>query len=101
MPALFLIRHGQALDPMQGEYDGLSELGQRQAARLGELLSAVRGPRFHGPLQRQRLTAETALRASGLQATLLPELEEHQGHGVVLHVLGSPPPAQSALGRLV
>jgi broad specificity phosphatase PhoE len=102
MPSLFLIRHGQALDPMQGEYDGLSELGQRQAACLGRVLTGVSGPCFHGPLERQRLTAETALREGRLQAAMLmPELEEHQGHGVVLHVLSSPPPAGSPLGALV
>lgn len=105
MPALLLIRHGQGLDPLQGGYDGLSELGQRQAARVGEMLGEALGealgPCFHGPLQRQRLTAETALRARGLQAALLPELDEHQGHAVLLHVLSAPPPADSEAGRLV
>jgi broad specificity phosphatase PhoE len=100
MPSLLLIRHGQGLDPMQGEYDGLSELGRRQAARVGEILGPV-GPCFHGPLERQRLTAEGALRVLGHKAALLPELDEHQGHAVVLHVLSSPPPPDSPAGRLV
>ena len=34
MPSLILIRHGQGLDPLQGEYDGLSERGL-QSLRLG------------------------------------------------------------------
>ena len=101
MPSLLLIRHGQGLDPLQGEYDGLSELGQQQAACIGEALAGLRGLCFHGPLERQRLTAQTALRPHGLVSTLLPELEEHCGHAVVVHTLSSPLPEGSALAPVV
>lgn len=106
MGSLLLIRHGQALNAMEGEYDGLSEHGAKQAARLGaelarmglDLSRAVSGPRI-----RQRRTAEEALKAAGVsaQAEVLPELDEHMGHDVVLHVIANPPAAGSTLGELL
>src|SRR4051794_6979505 len=41
MPALLLVRHGQALDPMHGDYDGLSLLGESQARSIGAALKDV------------------------------------------------------------
>src|SRR5205807_3357561 len=59
MPAILLVRHGQALDPLTGDYDGLSPLGEQQAVRVGEaLVQATTIARLvAGPLIRQQRTA--------------------------------------------
>jgi broad specificity phosphatase PhoE len=67
MPFLYLFRHGQAGD--RDNYDRLSELGQRQAALLGEWLARERlvfPAVFCGSLNRQRTTASIALETAGL-----------------------------------
>ncbi len=76
MSVLYLIRHGQA--GTRENYDSLSELGREQSRLLGEHLAA-QGLRFtrvlSGRLQRQRATAEEALRAFGKA----PEVEIDAG----------------------
>ena len=66
MGAIYLIRHGQASFG-QKNYDKLSELGERQAVRLGEYLREA-GIEFDqvysGTLERQIRTAELALTAA-------------------------------------
>lgn len=91
MSSLTLVRHGQA-SFFAADYDRLSELGQRQAALLGEHW-ARRGLAFDevftGPRSRQRQTAEIvgeAYRRAGLpwpEPVLLPELDEYDLGGLV------------------
>jgi broad specificity phosphatase PhoE len=73
--ALYLIRHGQA--GPRHRYDALSELGQRQAAALGEHLAANK-THFQtvitGGLERQQRTAERVLRAYAQSGEPAPEL---------------------------
>ena len=63
MAAIYLIRHGQASSG-QDNYDQLSELGYRQARRLGEVLGS-RLPMFdqvyQGGMLRHKQTAENCL----------------------------------------
>ena len=67
MASIYLIRHGQASFG-QENYDQLSELGQQQAMRLGQVLSQ-RLPRFDavclGTMKRHRQTAENCLSEFG------------------------------------
>jgi broad specificity phosphatase PhoE len=96
MGHLTLVRHGQASFHAE-RYDALSELGRRQARRLGEYW-AQRGQRFEtvwvGPRMRHRETLEevaTAYRNRGLpwpEARPMPELDEHDGLKVMRHALG-------------
>jgi broad specificity phosphatase PhoE len=96
MGHLTLVRHGQASFHAQ-RYDALSELGRRQARRLGEYW-AERGHRFDaawvGPRLRHRETVDeiaAAYRERGLpwpEARLMPELDEHDGLKVMRHALG-------------
>ncbi|MCB9571755.1 MAG: histidine phosphatase family protein [Kofleriaceae bacterium] len=86
MGTLFFIRHGQASYGV-ADYDNLSELGVRQARRVGAtagggLLREVDAV-YVGPLRRQRDTA-SHLRAAAAEAghavpegVELPELEEY------------------------
>ena len=75
MSALYLIRHGQA--GPRNRYDVLSELGERQAVRLGEHLASQR-TRFDvvvtGSLQRQRRTAELARQVYEAAGQPFPEI---------------------------
>lgn len=75
MPAIYLIRHGQASFGARN-YDELSELGHRQSALLGEHFNAC-GLKFDamvtGAMARQRATAESARKQ--MEADL-PELTE-------------------------
>src|SRR5438132_143124 len=91
MSVLTLVRHAQASFPAE-DYDRLSELGQTQAALLGEHW-ARRRQRFDevysGPRLRQRHTAELAgalCRRAGLpwpDLTALDELDEYDLNGLV------------------
>ena len=67
MASIYLIRHGQASFG-QENYDQLSELGQQQAVRLGQVISK-RLPRFDavclGTMKRHRQTAENCLNEFG------------------------------------
>ena len=62
MAEITLVRHGQAGDVM-GDYDRLSELGQRQAARVAEALRAGPPPdqAWSGAMRRHQLSAAAAL----------------------------------------
>lgn len=104
MATLLLIRHGKALNAMEGEYDGLSDIGVQQATRLGASLKALNVDlrrAVSGPRVRQRRTAEETLKAAGVdaQVPVLAELDEHHGHHVVLHAVANPPSPESKLGR--
>jgi len=103
MPALLLIRHGQGRDPTTGGYDGLSEIGGKQASRVGEALmhAGVDFSRtYAGPLIRQVRTAQFAMGESGAIRSL-PELAEHAGHEVVAHVLANPGAADAETAALL
>lgn len=68
MSSIYLIRHGQASFG-QENYDQLSELGERQATRLGQTLSPRLGTVDRvvlGSMQRHRQTAENCLAAFNL-----------------------------------
>lgn len=68
MPAVLLVRHGQASFGA-ADYDELSETGREQARVVGAELArrALRDPvAVHGTLRRQRDTATLALEAAGL-----------------------------------
>lgn len=66
MSELILIRHGQAT-PFEADTDRLSALGEQQARAVGLALSAegfTPTHVFHGPLVRQRRTAQIAAAAA-------------------------------------
>lgn len=68
MSSIYLIRHGQASFG-QENYDQLSELGERQATRLGQTISPRLGNVDRvvlGTMQRHRQTAENCLAEFGL-----------------------------------
>lgn len=75
MSALYLIRHGQA--GPRHRYDTLSELGERQAASLGDYLAASH-TQFQaviaGGLERQQRTAKHVVEAYVRAGRELPEL---------------------------
>ena len=65
MGQVLLVRHGQASWGAT-DYDVLSPLGERQAAATGAFLAGVRPDAVvHGPMQRQRRTAELMAHAAG------------------------------------
>lgn len=72
MGQVLLVRHGQASFGSD-DYDVLSDLGERQAAVLGESLAA-RGVAptavLHGQMVRQRRTAEIVAEAAGWELPL-------------------------------
>ena len=95
MIELILVRHGQA-SYLEGDYDRLSALGQRQARKLGEYWAARNFPIgmiFSGPAQRHIRTAEIvaeACRAGGKSwpdFEILDEFDEFPGEQV-LRILG-------------
>ena len=105
MGQLILVRHAQA--SFYGpDYDELSALGREQARMLGEHW-ATRGLKVAavhvGPLARQRQTCEIiaavyrARRLDWPQATLLAELNEHEGLKLVRQVHGGLASAPAAL----
>ena len=68
MPAVLLVRHGQASFGAE-DYDVLSEIGREQSAHVGAELARrrLRSPvAVCGSLRRQRDTAEIAVSAAGL-----------------------------------
>ncbi len=81
MSSLLLVRHGQA-SFLSDNYDRLSELGRRQARRVGESLHSVGAidRMVAGPLQRQTRTAELAHEAARARVAveIVSELEEHR-----------------------
>ena len=82
MSRLLLARHGQSVSNAVRRFQGvqdvaLSELGERQAAALGQALrhrgvTAV----YTSPLERARRTAEIAVEGLGLSVTQVHELRE-------------------------
>lgn len=93
MPAIYLVRHGQASFGT-ADYDALSGLGRRQAVVAADEV-ARRGPRspvvLSGTLRRQVDTA--ACIASRLGVELSPpdrRFDEFDAHGAVDAHLGSP-----------
>lgn len=100
MGTLYLVRHGQASFGSD-DYDRLSELGQRQSARLGQYW-AERGVRFDavltGTLRRHAQTWEAMAEAAGWTQTPLiwPGLDEYDSEAVIRAVL--PCRSDAALG---
>jgi broad specificity phosphatase PhoE len=93
MPALYLLRHGQASFGA-ADYDRLSDLGRRQAQVAGAELArrGVRAPVVvSGTLARQRDTAEIAAAALGVEVTGAdPRWNEYEAHRAVDEYLGGP-----------
>lgn len=78
MAEIFLVRHGQA-SARARDYDVLSELGARQARRLGEhwAKGGVKFDKiFSGPRKRQRDTARHVLEAARAAGADWPDVEE-------------------------
>ena len=96
MGQLLLVRHGQASFG-SADYDVLSEIGERQAAVLGEAL-AGRGVApttiLHGRMKRQQRTAELLAAAAGWRARVEcdPDWDE-MDHLEVLSRTPAPTPA--------
>jgi broad specificity phosphatase PhoE len=93
MPAIYLLRHGQASFGTD-DYDVLSPLGERQAAVAGEAL-ARRGLRrpvvISGGLRRQRDTAAIAAAALGAEPSGIDaRFDEFDAHAAVDAHLGGP-----------
>jgi broad specificity phosphatase PhoE len=86
MPYLYLVRHAQP--DFAGHYDSVTQLGQQQAAWLGEHFAA-RGLRFartvSGSLARQSGTLETVLRhmPSAPAPTVDPGFNEYDAASVL------------------
>ncbi|QFP75176.1 histidine phosphatase family protein [Deinococcus sp. AJ005] len=98
MSELILIRHGQAT-PFEKETDRLSELGEQQARAVGLALTREEVTPthvVHGPLVRQRRTAEIAAGAAHFSdpdsprswpnAAEDPRLAEYDGDGLIHHL---------------
>jgi broad specificity phosphatase PhoE len=95
MSELILIRHGQAT-PFETDTDRLSELGEQQARAVGLALGAegfTPTHVLHGPLVRQRRTAQIAAAAACFAAPDAPpawpdavediRLAEYDGDGLI------------------
>jgi broad specificity phosphatase PhoE len=111
--ALF-IRHGKASAfGSPADYDNLSPPGVEQAEKLGEFLAARAGGRgkvdavFVGPRKRHAQTLEGVTKvfaARGVPlppAVLVPELDEHDGMGLVMKLLPQLASADPQLAALV
>ncbi|MFC4425082.1 histidine phosphatase family protein [Deinococcus navajonensis] len=88
MSELILVRHGQAT-PFEADTDRLSPLGETQARAVGQALVEL-GVRptqvMHGPLVRQRRTAELAAltaQAGWPAPRLDARLSEYDGDGLI------------------
>lgn len=85
MSELILVRHGQAT-PFEADTDRLSPLGKAQARAVGAALHAeglTPTHVLHGPLVRQRRTAELASSPHWPAATPDARLAEYDGDGLV------------------
>lgn len=88
MPAITLIRHGQASFG-KADYDQLSDLGYDQSRHLGTVLKAREEPVdavFIGAMKRHRQTAETCLAEAGLShlpLVVLPGFNEFNHEQVI------------------
>ncbi|WP_291423231.1 histidine phosphatase family protein [Deinococcus sp.] len=87
MSELMLVRHGQAT-PFEQDTDQLSALGHQQARAVGRFLANYQPTHvLHGPLVRQRLSAEQAGQGRAWpEAALDPRLAEFDGDGL-MHTL--------------
>jgi broad specificity phosphatase PhoE len=80
--ALWLARHGQSISNARRQFLGsrdvpLSDLGRRQAARLGDALSARKPAHVYAsPFDRARSTAEIAIAGLDVPVTLVDDLRE-------------------------
>ncbi len=105
MAILYLVRHGQASFGADN-YDVLSELGRRQAQRLGQYLRE-RGVEFEasitGTLQRQQQTHPGICEGVGqpMQPLMLPALNEYDSHALIeaIHPQALPRPDTPELYR--
>jgi broad specificity phosphatase PhoE len=105
MAILYLVRHGQASFGADN-YDVLSELGRRQAQRLGQYLRE-RGVEFEasitGTLQRQQQTHTGICEGLGqpMQPLTLPALNEYDSHALIeaIHPQALPRPDTPELYR--
>jgi broad specificity phosphatase PhoE len=105
MAILYLVRHGQASFGADN-YDVLSELGRRQAQRLGQYLRE-RGVEFEasitGTLQRQQQTHTGICEGLGqpMQPLRLPALNEYDSHALIeaIHPQALPRPDTPELYR--
>lgn len=87
MPAITLIRHGQASFG-KADYDQLSKIGFSQAQALGASLRARKAPIdavWIGAMRRHRETAETCLEAAGIDLPLqvLPNFNEFNHEQII------------------
>lgn len=83
MATLLLIRHGQA-SYGEADYDRLSTRGKAQAEALGAFLKTQKlDAVFHGPLRRQRETAEFA----GIGGSVIDELAEYPAFEMLQHLV--------------
>lgn len=93
MPAIYLLRHGQASFGTD-DYDVLSDLGREQADVAGHELArrGVRSPVVvSGSLRRQRDTAAIAAAALGVAPSGIdPRFDEFDAHAAVDAHLGGP-----------
>lgn len=95
MGILYLVRHGQA-SFFAEDYDKLSELGEEQAAKLGEfwIRQGFTPDEAHcGTLKRQRRTAEVVAEVFAASGHAFPEIQvdaafnEYDADGVVRELL--------------
>ncbi|GAA0254658.1 histidine phosphatase family protein [Cryptosporangium japonicum] len=99
MPAVMLVRHGQASFGA-AEYDELSELGREQSRTVGAALAAqdVRIDRaISGGLRRQRDTAALCLEAAGFTGALDVDdrFDEYDHLGLAAQLHDGPVPTSS------
>jgi len=108
MSTLTLVRHGQA-SLFAEDYDRLSELGERQAAALGEYWARTRTAFervYSGPAKRHLRTAELVgeiCRKAGLawpEPVVLPDLDEFPGEALTRRYLPRVAVANSRIGAL-
>jgi broad specificity phosphatase PhoE len=109
MSVLTLVRHGQA-SFFADDYDKLSELGEKQAALLGDHWArrgAVFDEIYHGPRKRQARTAEIVgecYRRAGQpwpEPIALPELDEYDLNGLTDKLIPELMAKDARFGELV
>lgn len=103
MPAIYLVRHGQASFGA-ADYDVLSEVGHAQAAlTAAALLEEIRGPRrvVAGSLVRQQGTAAAIADALGTSVDTDPRWNEYEAARVLEHHVAADDPARGAVPQAV
>jgi broad specificity phosphatase PhoE len=92
---IYLIRHGQTTGDVEDRYGGdyddrLTELGKRQAEKLGrELRDAGIEKIFASPLARSRETANIFSRKIGVSIEFVENLRERSRYGVLTGMIKS------------